>query len=108
MQSSETRRALYVRCPKWWEESWTSSLIMVPIPPVFTNRASMLLSEKYGTLEYDLLWKLMEVEWVVLVFGCWCADIQERAIIWKLLMGARRGLDELKVENPFHLSPYND
>jgi hypothetical protein len=50
--------------------------MMVPIPPVVTYRASMLLSEKKGTPEYDFWWRVMEVEWVVLVFGRWCADIK--------------------------------
>jgi hypothetical protein len=44
---------------------------------------------------------------VVLVFGRWCADIQERNIMWRLPVRARRGLDELKIENFFHRSPYN-
>jgi hypothetical protein len=84
-----------------------SPLVMVPIPPVVTYRASMLLSEKKGTPEYDFWWKVMEVEWVVLIFGRWCADIQERTIMWRLPVRARRGLDKLKVENLFHRSPYN-
>jgi hypothetical protein len=65
-------------------KSWTSPLMMVLIPPAVTYRANMLLSEKEGTPEYDLWWRVMEVEWVVLVFGRWCADIQERAIMWRL------------------------
>jgi hypothetical protein len=106
-QSGEARDALHVSCSMWWEESWTSPLMMVPIPPVVTYRASMLLSEKKGTPEYDFWWRSMEVEWAVLVFGRWCADIQERTIMWLLPVRARRYLDELKVENIFHRSPYN-
>jgi hypothetical protein len=106
-QSGDARDALYVRCPKWWEESWTSPLMMVPIPSVVTYRASMLLSEKEGTFECDFWWRVLEVEWVVLVFGRWCVDIQERTIMWRLPVRESRGLDELKVENLFHRSPYN-
>jgi hypothetical protein len=43
----------------------------------------------------------------VLVFGRWCADFQQRTIMWRLPVQARRGLEELKVENIFRKSPYN-
>jgi hypothetical protein len=81
--------------------------MMVAIPPVVTYRSRMILSEKEGTPEYEFWQRFMEVEWVFLVFGRWCADIQERAIMWRLPVRARRGLEELKVENLFQRSPYH-
>jgi hypothetical protein len=80
--------------------------MMVSIPPVVTYRASMLLTEKVGSPDYNFWWRVMEAEWVVLVLGCWCSDIQERAIMWRLPARARSGLTERGVESLFHRSPY--
>ena len=106
-QRGETRDALYVSCPSWWGEAWTSPAMLVPLPPVVTYRASMLLREKAGTAESNFWWRVFEAEWVVLVFGRWCADVRERNIMWRLPGRARSGLAEIGVKNLFQQSPYS-
>jgi hypothetical protein len=73
----------------------------VPLPPVLTYRARMILSEKDGTHEGGLWCRVFKLEWIVLVFGLWCADISEREIEWRLPPRARAGVTELGLENRF-------
>jgi hypothetical protein len=106
-QTAEGRASLYVRCPAWWDENWTSPSIAVPLPPVLTYRARMLLPEKEGTPEAEFLWRVFELEWTVLGFRRWCADIAEREIQWRLPPRARAGNTEFVLENCFPISPYS-
>jgi hypothetical protein len=106
-QRGETRDTLYVPRPSWWGEAWTSPAMLVPLPPVVTYRASMLLREKAGTPESNFWWRVFEAEWVVLVFGRWCADVRERHIMWRLPSRARSGLAEIGVKNLFQQCPYS-
>jgi hypothetical protein len=73
----------------------------VPLQPVLTFRARMLLPEKEGTPEGELWWSVFELEKTVLVFGPWCADIAEREIQWRLPPRARAGVTELGLEIVF-------
>jgi hypothetical protein len=52
-QRGEARDQLYVPCPTWWGEAWTSPAMLVPLPPVVTYRASMLLREKARKIESE-------------------------------------------------------
>jgi hypothetical protein len=79
----------------------------VPLPPVLTYRARMLLPEKEGTPEGEFWWRVFELEWTVLAFGRWCADIAEREIQWRFPPRARAGVTELGIEIVFQESPYS-
>jgi hypothetical protein len=82
-------------------ENWTLRSIAGPLSPVLTYRARMLLPGKEGTPEGEFWWRVFELEWTVLVFGRWCADIAEREIQWRLPPRARAGVTELGLENGF-------
>jgi hypothetical protein len=70
-------------------------------------RARMLLWEKAGMSECDFFWRVFESEWVVLVFGRWCADVRERQIMWRLPSRARSEFAEIGIKNLFSQSPYS-
>jgi hypothetical protein len=63
------------------------------------------LPEKEGTPEGEFWWCVFELEWTMLDFGRWYADIVEREIQWRLPPRARAGFSELGLENCFQESP---
>jgi hypothetical protein len=105
-QSPEPRASLYVKCPEWWEEVWVPPNMAVPLHPVITYRARMLLVEKAGTSESRFWWMVVEAEWNVLVFGRWSADTPQRGM-WRLSPRIRRTLTTLEVETLLHYFPYS-
>jgi hypothetical protein len=75
-----------------------SPIILVPLPPFVTYRASMLPREKTGTVKRDFRYRVFDAEWVFLVFGVWCADVRKRRIMWRLPSRVRSGLAEIGVK----------
>jgi hypothetical protein len=105
-QSPAARKELYPRRPDWWEDSWISQNLVVPLPPVVTFRGRFLLEEYAGTLEGNFWWRVFEVEWTSLVFGRWCTDIPQRGIMWYLPPRVQANIAEMGIENLMRASSY--
>jgi hypothetical protein len=90
----------------WWANEWVSQNMAVPILPVVTYRARMLLTKNRATSDYAFWWRVFEAEWTVLLFSCWCADIPQRGLMWRLPELARRNLDTLGIEEILLRSSY--
>jgi len=69
--------------------------MLVPLPPVLTYRSRAFLPEKAGTPEAEFFQRILEAEWVALVFSRWCSDIPQRGLMWALAPRLRRGVNEL-------------
>jgi hypothetical protein len=92
-QTPEARRRYYVLCPEWWREgAWTSHHMFVPITPCVTYRESRLFSGDFYPTDSLFWWLVFESEWVVLLFGRWCTDIQQRGLMWWLPRRGRAGV----------------
>mgnify|MGYP003487330500 FL=1 len=97
-QHPDGRHRYYVPCPEWWRtEAWTSQHMFVPIPPCVTYRASRLLRGPLQHAETPFWWLVFESEWVTLLFGRWCTDIQQRGIMWRLPLRGRVGVTTMGV-----------
>jgi hypothetical protein len=71
--------------------------MFVPIPPCVTYRASRLLGGVWRHAEAPFWWLVLESEWVTLLFGRWCTDIQQRGIVWRLTLRGREGVTTMGV-----------
>jgi hypothetical protein len=105
-QTPAARKELYPRRPNWWEGSWISQNLVVPLPPVVTYRGRFLLEEYAKSLEGNVWWRVFEVEWTTLVFGRWCTDIPQRGIMWYLPPRVQANIAEIGVENLLLASSY--
>jgi hypothetical protein len=76
--SAAARGSLYPALPESWAEVEVSTDMSVPLPPVLTYRGSGLI------LGDPLHWAIFRIEWTVLVFGRWCANVYFRGIMWYL------------------------
>ena len=104
-QHFDGRHRHYVACPDWWRAgAWTSQHMFVPVPPCVTYRASRLLSGPSKHAEAPFWWLVFESEWVVLLFGRWCTDIQQRGIMWRLPERGRAGVTQMGVDRLLYKS----
>jgi hypothetical protein len=95
-QTPEALWRYYVLCREWWREgAWTSQHMFVPIPPCVTYRASRLLSFDAAHPDSPFSWLVFESECVVLLFGRWCSDIQQRGLMRRLPQRGRAGLQTI-------------
>jgi hypothetical protein len=72
--------------------------MFVPIPPCVTYRVSRLLSGEVSHTDSPFWWLVFESEWVVLLFGRWCTDIQQRGLMWRLPPRGRAGVQTIGTE----------
>jgi hypothetical protein len=89
------RRELYPRHKDCWDDVRVSQKKFVPLPPVLTYRASILLE---NTPEGKFWWQVFEVEWTVLVFSHWCNDLAQRSLMWVLPRRIRENIDTMGVD----------
>jgi hypothetical protein len=95
-QTPEARWRYYDLCPEWWREgAWTSQHMFVPIPPCVTYRESRLFSGDFSLTDSPFWWLVFESEWVVLLFGRWCTDIQQQGLMWRLPPRGRAGVQTI-------------
>jgi hypothetical protein len=84
-----------------------SSHMFEALPPIVTYRASRLLQRSnLNEVETEYWWRVIEAEWVAMVFCRFCADMSQRRLMWRLPARARRGINEMGVEKVFIGSPY--
>jgi hypothetical protein len=107
-QTPEALSRHYVRFSEWWlEAGWTSQHMFVPLPPCVTYRASRLLSGDAAHLDSPFWWLVFESEWVVLLFGLWCLDIQQRGLMWRLPQRGRSGVQTIGTDSLLRKSSFS-
>jgi hypothetical protein len=82
--------------------------MLVPLPPIFTYKASQLLHRMSTTPEGRFWWLVFESEWPVLFFARWCSDVRQRKLLWRLPARLREnlttmGVDQLVLDSDFPL-----
>jgi hypothetical protein len=83
-----------------------SENMYVPLPPILTDRASEFLPEKVNDDSWSFYQRVLESEWVVLVFARWFADMPQRGIMWALSPLLRANLKELGIAKLLQGSKY--
>jgi hypothetical protein len=107
-QTPEAWSRYYVRCPELClEAGWTSQHMFAPLPPCVTYRASLLLSGDAAHPESPFWWLVFESEWVVLLFGLWCSDIQKRGLMWRLPQRGRAGVQTIGTDRLLRKSSFS-
>jgi hypothetical protein len=105
-QTPATRGDLYVPQPTWWEQTWVSQNMFVPLPLVATYKASAFLSRNENATMAQYWWQVFEAEWTVLMFARWCADIPQRSIMRRLPERISRNVQSFTIEVLLQGSPY--
>jgi hypothetical protein len=78
--------------------------MFVAIPPCVNYRASLLLGGVWRHAETPFWWLVFESEWVTLLFGRWCTDIQQRGIMWRLPLRGRAVVTTMGVDKLLYKS----